>query len=59
MGQARNRGIFEVRKAQAIAAGRIKVKRARRRWGVGGGFGVGDMLGLVTKLLVSEKSRKK
>lgn len=29
MGQARNRGTFEERRAQAIAAGRLNVKRSR------------------------------
>lgn len=29
MGQARNRGDFETRKAEAIKAGRIKVKKVR------------------------------
>ena len=57
MGQARNRGTFLVRKVRAIAAGRIKVERPQR--GVGGGFGVGDMFGLMASVLASEKSRKK
>jgi hypothetical protein len=54
MGQARNRGTFEVRNAQAIASGRVKAKKSHR-----GLFGMGDILGLMVRMLAIENTNKK
>lgn len=56
MGQARNRGTFEERKAQAIAAGRIKTKREPA-----GGFGMGGIYGLMASMFMRRQmiSRKR
>lgn len=53
MGQASRRGSFEERKAQAIAAGRIKVKKSSAL-----GFGMSDIYGLMASMLISRRNKK-
>lgn len=54
MGQARNRGTFEERRAQAIAAGRLKVKRSRSD-----GLGIADIHGLMASIFMHRNVRKR